>query len=523
MNEAAGMGLVRFGSSRDPLVMLERARPHPQVQYLRCYLADLQARSLLIESNYFDRDYLSEFEAFYATTSVGYPNVCRRVHAFSTPVTRAIFERAVGGDHAARQRLQDAYLGHIVLRPLPEAPVGRTVLTTYRDPRAASGMPRVMNAARRYEAHVAGLTLVVHGLAWQQQDSAVGACATVALWSMLHSSAFDDHHAIPTTADITRASMPYSVKAATAFPANDGMHLEQVCDVIRAHGLAPVIISGLAHVGFERSLICPLIGSFLRSGYPILAYCEVDDQESSAHAVCMVGFRSPPLPSPQPGELVVADTNIEHVYVHDDNLGPNARFRVEDDTAGDGTPRIALRADAPPPGPAGRPTTNPSEAYARLVPTDLVVAVHPDLRTSPGSLERAAIRAGEWLPAALELAAGATRGMASRGLMVSTRFVRLVDYLDRELGAALAARHGALAATRLALCERIPPMARHIGIVRLSAGAIPWLDVLYDTSDNDRHLRPRAHVVYQQQVEHLARLWSDVSDPVDLGLRIRAW
>lgn len=523
MNEAAGIGLVRFGSARDPLVVLERARAHPQVQYLRCYLADLGARTLLIEANYFDRDYLSEFEAFYATTSVGYPNVCRRVHAFATNVTRAMFEHAVGGDLAARRRLQEAYLGHIVLRPLPEAPVGRTVLTTYQDPRAASGTPRIMNAARRYEAHVAGLTLAVHGLAWQQQDSAVGACATIAMWSMLHSSAFDDHHAIPTTADITRASVPFASKAATAFPANDGMHLEQVCDVIRAHGLSPVIISGLPHVGFERRLICPVIGSFLRSGYPILAYCEFDDQASSAHAVCLVGFRSPPLSAATPGELVVADTNIEHVYVHDDNLGPNTRFRVDDDTAGDGSPRIVLRADAPPARNGGRPTTNPSEQYATLIPTDLVVAVHPDLRTSPGSLERAAIRAGEWLPAALELAAHATSGMASIGVTVSTRFVRLVDYLDRELGAVLGSRPQALAATRLALCERIPPMARHVGIVRLSAGSIPWMDVLYDTSDNDRHLRPRAHVVYQRQVEQLTRLWSEVSNPIDLGVRIRAW
>ena len=523
MNGAAGLTLVRFGSARDPLVLLERARPHPQVQYLRCYLDDLGTRTFLIEANYFDRDYLSEFEAFYATTSVGYPNVCRRVHAFSATVSRDLLERAVGGDPDARSRLDEAYLGHIVLRPLPEAPIGRTVLRTYQDPRASQGMPRIMNAARRYEAHVAGLTLAVHGLAWQQQDSAVGACATVALWSMLHSSAFDDHHAIPTTAEITRASVPFASSVGAAFPANDGMHLEQVCDVIRSHGLTPVVIHGLDHVGFERRTICPVIGSFLRSGYPILAYCEFDDQESSAHAVCLVGFRSPALEEGASDDLAVADANIEHVYIHDDNLGPNARFRVVDDAAGDGSPRIVLQADAPPPRTGQRPTTNPSESYARLIPIDLIVAVHPDLRTSPGSLQRAAIRAGEWLPAALDLAAIATPGLVAHCVTVSTRFIRLVDYLDRELGAALAGRGRALAAARLALCERIPPMARHVGVARFSVGANPWMDVLYDTSDNDRHLRPRAHVVYQRQVNELFRLWGEFSERIDLGTRIRAW
>ncbi|HET7506347.1 MAG TPA: hypothetical protein VFK02_35250 [Kofleriaceae bacterium] len=142
---------------------------------MRCYLHDLGARAIVIEPNYFDRDYLSEFEAFYATSSAGYPNICKRVHYFSASVTRAMFAKAVGGDDHARKLVEASYLGHIILRPISGAPLGRTVLRVYPDDAGViTGTPRVTQPAREYEAHVAGLTLKVSGLVWQQQDSAVG-------------------------------------------------------------------------------------------------------------------------------------------------------------------------------------------------------------------------------------------------------------------------------------------------------------------------------------------------------------
>src|SRR5262245_34878878 len=128
-----------FGAGGDPLVALEREADSRQVKYLRCYLHDLGARSVVIEPNYFDRDYLSEFEAFYATSSAGYPNICKRVHYFNARVTRAVFAAAVGDTASAEQRgkarriVEDSYLGHVILRPIPGAPIGRTVLKVYPD------------------------------------------------------------------------------------------------------------------------------------------------------------------------------------------------------------------------------------------------------------------------------------------------------------------------------------------------------------------------------------------------------
>lgn len=75
--------LVDAGSSEDPLVRLQDV---DQAKYLRWYLSDLGATTVVVEPLYFDRDYLSEFASFYCMSSAGYPNVCQRVHYFAEHV-----------------------------------------------------------------------------------------------------------------------------------------------------------------------------------------------------------------------------------------------------------------------------------------------------------------------------------------------------------------------------------------------------------------------------------------------------
>ncbi|MEO8706284.1 MAG: hypothetical protein ABI867_40010 [Kofleriaceae bacterium] len=439
-----------------------------------------------------------------------------------------MFRAALGNDVAAIQRLQDAYLGHLILRPIPGAPFGRTVVRTYPDSKGiAAGTPRIMFPQRTYEAHIAGLTLRVDGLAWQQQDSAVGSCATVALWSMLHSSAFDDHHAIPTTAEITASAHLVPGNGRT-FPADDGLRIEQMLEVIKRHDLAPVLIPG--DVGpdrkFSRKLFSTLVASFVRSGYPVLVRGDLDDGiDRGAHAVCIVGVRSPAPAPVEDGTAALDDENVNVVYLHDDNLGPNVRFEIVDvpDLAGD---TIDLRP-APPEPPRGPwPTVNPTSAYGTITPTELVVAVHHELRTAPLALQQAAIKWSAWLPAIMDYAnaqqSKPTTGVT--GLLVGSRFLRLRDYMDHELKSALRARPpNVLAQARLALWETVPPMSLHIGLVRVSLGTTPMIDLLFDTSDSDRHIRPTAYVAYHPEVPELLHLYQTEFEALDLGHMVRAW
>ena len=86
MREPLPLEVGPFGPT-DPLAMLVGC---PQAIYLRRYLEDLGATTVLTEPYYFDRDYLAEFAAFYCVSAAGYPNVCRRLHFFDLETDAAI-------------------------------------------------------------------------------------------------------------------------------------------------------------------------------------------------------------------------------------------------------------------------------------------------------------------------------------------------------------------------------------------------------------------------------------------------
>lgn len=461
-----------------------------QATYLRRYLEDLDAATIVTEPYYFDRDYLAELAAFYSLSAHGYPNVCRRLHFFSEAFDRGELERAIANDAAAVLRLRASYLGFVVVRPIPASPLGRTVVRWYHDRDAASA-PRIMTPSRDYDCHVAGLRLTVQGLAWQQQDSAVGTCATVALWSMLHSSAIAGYHALPTTAQVTRAAHRTAGSGRRVFP-NAGLDIEQLCEAIKEFDLSPVVVPGdIVRDGqvvrFSRERFAASCTAMIRSGFPVLLLGELD---GSAHATCAVGFRSSNPPTAARGNVVHHDANVPFIYIHDDNLGPSVRFSIS--TNDDG---VASLRPAAPPRVAATQTPDPTVRYPAFVPSHLVVAVPEDLRTSPDALHVAGLDIATKVSTVLQAVQGSLPGLS-----MTTRFSPLRDYLRRELDQVLATTPAILGRARLALLEHVPPMSRHVGIVRVGGDAGLQFDVLFDTTDSDAHLPIFAYVVYGSEV-----------------------
>ncbi|MFK7859418.1 MAG: hypothetical protein AB8B64_11365 [Granulosicoccus sp.] len=474
-----------------------------QLRYLYCYLRDLDATTILVEPHYFDKDYLSEFAAFYSVSSRGYPNTCRRLHFFSQSVTRQQFTLAVSGDQDVLAQLRSSYLGFTVIRPISAAPLGCTVLTWYPD--EVRPTRRVTSPSRDYHCHLAGIRLSVKGLAWQQQDSAVGACATVGLWSMLHASSFDNDHSAPTTAQITEAAHQTAVTGARVFPSN-GLTIIQLLEAIKRYHMAPFAMNGdiqpqavtipavniARSAGFSKERFASTCASFIRSGYPVLAIGQ--SAGNGRHAVCITGFREEPPGEVAPRAVKAADESIVHVYIHDDNLGPNVRFAVRT------TSRFGQVMLVPDPPDTKREGENasPTLGHPEFVPQQLVVCTHEDLRTSPDKLN------GTGLKICADISTEMNRllelsGLPQRGLLYSCRFMLVRDYLSQELPALFSGDDVAslLGRVRLEIVERVVPMSKHIGVVRISLhDSTPLLDVLYDTSDSDLNHPVFAHISY---------------------------
>lgn len=511
---AAALRFHLAESATDPLVLLgDQTHAH----YMRSYLSDQLARVIVEEPHYFDRDYLAEFGAFYAASARGYPNDCRRLSFFDNTLAdvalfRSCFDQALGGDVKAGEKLQAAFLGFIVLRPIAAAPFGRTVLKSYRPEPGA--LARVMEPCRPYYIHLAGQRLRVDGLAWQQQDRGVSACATIALWSMLHSSAFHERHSIPTTVDVTRAAHRTASLGRRVFP-SAGLLIEQLLEAIKEQHLSPIILGGDREIildqvpiaAFTQERFCGTCAALLRSGYPVL----IEGVRGGGHAVCAVGFRPAPSPSIAEGSSSLEDAAFKYLYIHDDNIGPSVRFRVEVNPIHN---VVQLVPDAPAP-PAGttRPVPDPCVGIEPLIPRSIVVAVHDDVRVTPDRIHEEALVSAEMLAFVLGLAQhgmGPASLPLNGGVGVAPKFVRLSRYLAEELRPVVAP--ALLARVKLALCEDVVPMSYHVAVARFGVEGTALLDVIYDTTETELTCAPFAHVVFTPLADQMVDTLTQ-SDP----------
>ncbi len=395
-------------------------------------------------------------------------------------ITREFFTKATGGDLNAIDILTKSYLGFCVLRPI-QARLGKTVLKWYKNREQNSSRITVQ---RNYKSHVAGIELHIKGLAWQQQDAGAGACVTIALWSALQSSAFDDFHSIPTTAEITKAAHKIASFGEKTFPSK-GLTEVQLYEAIKELKLSPMIQTGFYNT--TQKLFSPkehfmsAIASYIRSGYPviILGKLKVNQQYQGDHAVCVVGFRETPLKQSDPSKpITLADSESEILYIHDDNIGPNTRFKVEIQKSLDN--KIHYPVLYPKAPEYNKSIKNIDGDSYQIIPERLVVAVHNELRASPDQLYFTG----------LSKVAMPLRKIYGTPLSLSTRFIKLTNYVHNELDHLLAGNPPVLSTLRLHLWEQVRPMSLHLGLVRIGTTkhSMPLLDVLYDTTDSKLQL-----------------------------------
>lgn len=103
-------------------------------RYFEDYLKVLGAKTIVAERGYVDRDFLEDFAAYYVRCHEAYSRFCTRLHFFKRGFSASDFESVlsgVGSPATSAGDLADAYLGFIVVKPLPETIFGRTCLRTY--------------------------------------------------------------------------------------------------------------------------------------------------------------------------------------------------------------------------------------------------------------------------------------------------------------------------------------------------------------------------------------------------------
>jgi hypothetical protein len=318
LDEAFGAAYPRPPSS------LIASWPPAQAEYLRVYLNEIGGKTAIIEHHYIDRVFMHDDAVFYVRNLRSYPNYTKRIHFFAKEFTQTdwramIVSAANGNRETVQHQLLEQYLGFTVVRPLPDCPVGRTVLPASVT-RAPTGTASRFGAVRRHSVHLAGFTLRVDGVPFQQQDQGVSACATTALWSALDSVAGLEETASASPASITESATRYPLQEGRPFP-TEGLTVRQICEATRAAGFSPLVIRGTTYPDDRIQIF-----SYIGSGFsPVLALVQTED-DAAGHAVCAVGMRCGSVATQTDPNLNYQEesTKLLGLYIHDDRLGPYA-------------------------------------------------------------------------------------------------------------------------------------------------------------------------------------------------------
>lgn len=335
-------------------------------EYLAGYLDELGVKTMLAEYNYIDGDFLDDFASYYVRCFQPYDRFCTRLHFFNQPFTRERMTAILGGlDKGGVAELQSAYRGFVVVRPLPQAVIGRTVLHQYTDDHGR----RNFLATRRYDVHLFGIDLAIRGLVFQEQDTVIAACATVALWS-----AFDKTHELfgtprPRPAEITRAAN--LVRGPTRAMPSHELRIEQMGEAIRALGLEPEYIEVT-----PTTPLASIVYAHLKMELPVVLGVRVGGPSGPGHAITITGYSMLDSPAKN-GEraqarIVPIARRIDRFYAHDDALGPFARLSIE-------SPRGAAHK-APLVFGSGWRDRNGQPVV--LVPEVVIVPVYPKIRVT---------------------------------------------------------------------------------------------------------------------------------------------
>ncbi len=297
--------------------------------FYKDYLQTLNVKTFVVEKQYIDKDFLNDYASYYVKCFHPYERFCTRLHFFSCEITEENFNSLLTDFQLFKenhQKLQDNYLGYMVIKNLPQSIIGKTCLKSY--PKDDN---RYFPATVKHKVHLAGIPLYIETLPFQEQDSVVAACATSSLWSMFYGTGELFHHSIPSPYEITKAATQDFPVSNRAFP-NHGLSLEMMAKAINKVGLEPLCINADSEV-----LTKATIYAYLKAHLPVMMGIKLINRITNRvdmHAVTIVGYnfdenKKIDCVYQQPHEgypFNLRASNISKIYVHDDQVGPFAKM-----------------------------------------------------------------------------------------------------------------------------------------------------------------------------------------------------
>ena len=284
------------------------------------------AKGVLVEHGYVDKDYRSTFYNFYARMGRPYRPDCVRLHFFDGTVW---YDEARTDLACSDHRPQDHYFGYIVLRPTIVATLGRSLLS----PGVRLGAHGRAIQSVQY-VNLLGHRLPIWGFPSMAQHIDIAVCAHVSCWAILryYSETFPQHREY-LLHDITKLAGPFDPGGLVP---SLGFNVLEAERVFQSTGCFPLLVrrNSSSDAAFFSQFL-----AYLESGFPL--FVEIPTEE---HAVVIVGYswKKSALPPRASSSHVWAQ--VETLLAVDDNLLPYTTVPLHSPSAEPGAP--AYSADS---------------------------------------------------------------------------------------------------------------------------------------------------------------------------------
>jgi hypothetical protein len=335
------------------------------VRYLQGYLlkkTGLQARFVVVERDYINKDYLIDYSTYYSTCFEKYSKTGSRLHFFSTDLELEEFKskfyniiiQGTKSNTVNQDFWRNTYLGYIVVKPIPNFFIGFTLLKHYNfnPEKDCFRKDREFWGTKDYKIHIFGNEVIVPSLAFQEQDQNVAACATIAIWSMLQIAAEDYYVTLQSPSEITRNSGIVAYNGNRLIP-NKGLSVLQMSQAITQNNLVTEVRERTEYKGdasfnlYIKKLIRAYsnlkIPSILLLNLSPAKNCKGEEAEFDGHAVAISGYRMRSLNDVKrrnnllqrisklfkPDSIIWNADLVDQLYVHDDQWGPFSKISFQ--------------------------------------------------------------------------------------------------------------------------------------------------------------------------------------------------
>ena len=338
VNEYEFNKFVKELNDRNEFTTLSSINNKSHIKYFQKYFESdgLNVKFYLIEDKYISKNYLTDFSYYYSTCFSDYKNKCTRIHLFTFSIDNkdSFIEELEKGiireNKTSKTFWEKNYLGFIVVNPIPNTFIGFTLLRTYNHNHLNNN--REFWGTKNYQVHLFGKVIELNTLAFHEQDTNVGACATISIWTVFQVASEDYHVNQKSPFEITKDAGLINFNGQRMIP-NNGLVPSAMCTAITKNNLETEVVdfwelNEKNKTNFNK-YIKKWIYAYSTLKLPLILImdvpyaCGIDEDNFVGHAISVCGYSM--------GEnhirinrknIIHKSDRIEKIFAHDDQFGP---------------------------------------------------------------------------------------------------------------------------------------------------------------------------------------------------------